>query len=107
MYSSAPSPSIGILGTPTLSKLRNSFLSTSLQGKHTPEILSSLIEPLLPTTVVDEQQQQQNLQYLSPQEPTKKPSIKKAGEVSSHGLPVSTPQCSYGQAVLNGKLYFL
>ncbi|RWR91607.1 vacuolar amino acid transporter 1-like protein [Cinnamomum micranthum f. kanehirae] len=104
MYSSVPSPNIGFLGSPTLPKLSNSFLSSSFQRKHTPEILSSLIKPLLPTVTDEEQQQQQqqqqNAQYLPPPAPTKKPSIKKAVEVS-HGPPVGR-QSSYGQAVLNG-----
>ncbi|RVW27535.1 Amino acid transporter AVT1C [Vitis vinifera] len=58
LYSSVPSPSIGFLGTPSLSRLGSSFLSSSLTRRHTPEVLSSLVKPLLPS-VADEQQEQQ------------------------------------------------
>ncbi|KAF8397752.1 hypothetical protein HHK36_016674 [Tetracentron sinense] len=90
IYSSVASPNIGLLGSPTLSRLGSSFFSSSLTRRHTPEILSSLDKPFLST-----QQQQQ-----------RKPSIRKAGSDHkpskvSHGLPLSG-QCSYGQAVLNG-----
>ncbi|CAA6662629.1 unnamed protein product [Spirodela intermedia] len=50
IYSSVTPPTIGFLGTPTLTRLSSSFLSTSFRGKHTPEIISSLIKPLLPTS---------------------------------------------------------
>ncbi|KAJ0967324.1 hypothetical protein J5N97_024241 [Dioscorea zingiberensis] len=114
MYSSVTPPTIGFLGTPTLSRLGSSFISSSFHGKHTPEIISSLIKPLLPTKV-DEQQQQQEQQQrqsshsllLPPLIPSRRPSLKKPRDDTkpsttvSHELPISK-HCSYGQAVVNG-----
>ncbi|XP_058077685.1 amino acid transporter AVT1C isoform X2 [Magnolia sinica] len=109
MYSSVQSPNIGFLGTPTLSRLSSSFLSSSLQRRHTPEILSSLIKPLLPT-VADQQEQQpqhrKSSHSLLPPIPSRKPSLKKLvhdkkPSQPSHEIPLSR-QSSYGQAVLNG-----
>ncbi|TQD72818.1 hypothetical protein C1H46_041648 [Malus baccata] len=57
LYGSVPSPSIGFLGTPSLSRLGSSFLSSSLTRRHTPETLPFLSKPL--PTVADEQQHQQ------------------------------------------------
>ncbi|KAF9587395.1 hypothetical protein IFM89_002035 [Coptis chinensis] len=100
-----------VLGSPSLSKISSSFLSSSLTRRHTPEILSSLIKPLLP--VSNEQQEEQQHQRRSshsllPPLPTKRSFIKKAGpEQQTHSKvthEVAGPrQCSYGQAVLNGK----
>lgn len=105
MYSSVTPPTIGFLGTPTLSRLSSSFLSSSFRGKHTPEIIASLIKPLLPTTAADLQLQDEERQsshsLLIPPLPSRKPSLEKIQEKVSHELPVSR-NCSYGQAVLNG-----
>ncbi|KAL6973732.1 hypothetical protein U1Q18_027917 [Sarracenia purpurea var. burkii] len=49
LYSSVPSPSITFLGTPTLSRLSSSFLTSSLIRRHTPEIVPSVAKPLLQT----------------------------------------------------------
>ncbi|KAM7526878.1 hypothetical protein LguiA_016780 [Lonicera macranthoides] len=107
LYSSVPSPSLNFLGTPTLSRLSSSYLSSSLTRRHTPEILPSLAKPLLPT-VEDEQQPQQrrSSHSLLPPIHSKKPPGKKTthDQKSSKGLhevPVSG-QSSFGQAVLNG-----
>lgn len=108
LYSSVPSPSIGFLGTPSLSRLGSSFLSSSLTRRHTPEVLSSLVKPLLPS-VADEQQEQQRRSshsLLPPIPPSRRSYIKKAGldqkpHKVSHEVPISR-QSSYGQAVLNG-----
>jgi hypothetical protein len=59
MYTGVTPPTISFLGTPSLSRLSSSFLTSSFGGKHTPEIFSSLLKPLLPTTSDDQQQQQQ------------------------------------------------
>ncbi|XP_042481283.1 amino acid transporter AVT1C-like [Macadamia integrifolia] len=107
MYSSIPSPNVGFLGTPTLSRLSSSFLSSSLTRRHTPEVLSSVVKPLLHAD--DQQQQQRKSSHaLLPPIPTKKPPGKKISPdqkssqvLVSHELPGSR-QCSYGQAVLNG-----
>ncbi|KAB1208387.1 Vacuolar amino acid transporter 1 [Morella rubra] len=100
LYSSVPSPSIGFLGTPTLSRLGSSFLSSSLTRRHTPETLPSVTKPLL-----DEQQQQQrhSSHSLLPPIPSRRHSIRKDEKPSLvlHEGPTSR-QCSYGQSVLNG-----
>ncbi|RWV94317.1 hypothetical protein GW17_00043155 [Ensete ventricosum] len=105
MYSSVTPPTIGFLGTPTLSRLSSSFFSSSFRGKHTPEIIASLIKPLLPTTAADLQVQDEERQsshsLLIPPLPSRKPSLEKIQEKVSHELPISR-NCSYGQAVLNG-----
>lgn len=99
LYSSVQSPSIGFLGTPTLSRLGSSFLSSSLTRRHTPETLPTVTKPLL-----DEQQQQQrrSSHALLPPLPTRRYSIRKDEKpLVAHELPLSR-QCSFGQAVLNG-----
>ncbi|KAL5726828.1 Amino acid transporter avt1c [Ranunculus cassubicifolius] len=113
MYSSVQSPSIGFLGTPSISKISGSF--SSLTRRHTPEVLSSLIKPLL-HVVADEQEPQSKLEHqqqqrrsshsLLPPLPRRRSSsyIKKAEQApskASHEVPLPR-QCSYGQAVLNG-----
>ncbi|XP_057979156.1 amino acid transporter AVT1C-like isoform X1 [Malania oleifera] len=102
LYSSVPSPSIGFLGTPSLSRLGSSFLSSSLTGRHVPEAISSIVKPLLPK-VADEhlQQQRPSSHALPPSIPSRKPSIREKPSQISHELPLSR-QCSFGQAVLNG-----
>lgn len=101
LYSSVPSPSIGFLGTPTLSRLGSSFLSSTLTRRNTPETLPSVTKPLL----YEQQQQQRHSSHsLLPPIPSRsRHSIRKDEKPSkvSHELPISR-QCSYGQAVLNG-----
>uniref|UniRef100_A0A0E0GPB5 Amino acid transporter transmembrane domain-containing protein n=1 Tax=Oryza nivara TaxID=4536 RepID=A0A0E0GPB5_ORYNI len=90
MYSSVQSPNLSFLGTPTLSRLSNSFLTASFRGKP-PEIISGLIKPLLPTTAAaaaaddegDRRQQQhedgrKSSQYLLP--PRRPSSLQKIPE---------------------------
>ncbi|KAJ4978402.1 hypothetical protein NE237_009182 [Protea cynaroides] len=113
IYSTIASPSIGFMGTPSLSRLGGSFLSSSLTltRRHTPEVLPTLVKPLLPTDEKHQEQQQQQHQssygLLPPPIPTRKSSAKKILTPDqkpsgvSHELPLSQ-QCSYGQAVLNG-----
>nr|AGV28592.1 transmembrane amino acid transporter [Oryza sativa Indica Group] len=111
IYSSVQSPNLSFLGTPTLSRLSNSFLTNSFRGK-TPEILSNLVKPLLrPSSSSDDHQQQQqhdddtrkSSQYLLP---SRKPSLQQIPEdqkplVPAHEVP-AYQQCSYTQAVMNG-----
>ncbi|KAK4435982.1 Amino acid transporter AVT1C [Sesamum alatum] len=105
LYSSVPSPSLNFLGTPTLSRLSSSFLSSSLTRRHTPEILPSLSKPLIPPVEDEKPKERRSSHSLLPPIPSRKPSLKKVtpdGKVSvSHELPMSR-QSSYGQAVLNG-----
>lgn len=100
LYSSVPSPSITFLGTPTLSRLGSSFLSSSLIRRHTPEIFPEATKPLLPT-VEDEQKphQRRSSHSLLPPIPSRRGSVRKSKV--SHELPVSR-QSSFGQAVVNG-----
>ncbi|XP_022765408.1 amino acid transporter AVT1C isoform X1 [Durio zibethinus] len=102
MYSSVPSPSIGFLGTPTLSRFSSSFLSSSLTRRHTPESLSAVTKPLLPTD--DQiQPQRRSSHALLPPIPSRRQSARvddKASKVS-HEFPISR-HSTYGQAVLNG-----
>ncbi|KAL2548874.1 Transmembrane amino acid transporter family protein [Forsythia ovata] len=106
LYSSVPSPSLNFLGTPSLSRLGSSFLSSSLTRRHTPEILPSLSKPLIPG-IEDDKARDKYISHssLSPI-PTRKPSIRKTSIYEktskiSHELPISR-QSSYGQAVING-----
>ncbi|KAL2249271.1 UNVERIFIED_CONTAM: Amino acid transporter AVT1C [Sesamum indicum] len=105
LYSSVPSPSLNFLGTPTLSRLSSSFLSSSLTRRHTPEILPSLSKPLIPPVEDEKPKERRSSHSLLPPIPSRKPSLKKVtpdGKVSvSHELPISR-HSSYGQAVLNG-----
>ncbi|KAM7267181.1 hypothetical protein ACFE04_009347 [Oxalis oulophora] len=103
LYSSVPSPSIGFLGTPTLSRLGSSFLASSLTRRHTPESLAAVTKPLLPP-FADEHvpEKRRSSASLLPPLPQRKSSIRK-DEVSyiSHEGPISR-QSTFGQAVVNG-----
>ncbi|RLM81022.1 vacuolar amino acid transporter 1-like [Panicum miliaceum] len=108
ILSSVQSPNLSFLGTPTLSRLSNSFITNSFRGK-TPEIISNLVKPLLrPTTSDDRQHQQQEEKQKSSQYllPSRKPSLQQIPEDQKPLLvahEVSTYQkCSYTQAVVNG-----
>ncbi|XP_047328155.1 amino acid transporter AVT1C-like [Impatiens glandulifera] len=101
LYGSVPSPSIGFLGTPSLSRLGSSFLSSSLTRRHTPEILHTYSKPLLQTVEDEEQAQTKgNSNLLYPPLPPRKSSVRKSSKVLEE-LPVSR-HSSLGQAVLNG-----
>ncbi|KAJ6835134.1 vacuolar amino acid transporter 1-like [Iris pallida] len=115
MYSSVTPPTIGFLGsTPTtLSRLGSSFLMSSFRGKHTPpEIASSLVKPLLPTTDQQEQQgRRSSHSLLPPPIPTKRSSFKRPRDehkppprpaAHGHEMPMAPRQCSYSHAVING-----
>ncbi|GKV34161.1 hypothetical protein SLEP1_g42569 [Rubroshorea leprosula] len=93
LYSSVPSPGIGILSASSVS--RSSFLSR----RHTPESLSSVSKPL----IADQIQQQKSSSHLPPLVPSGKSSVKKDGKPSaiSHEVPIAR-HSTYGQAVLNG-----
>ena len=109
LYSSVPSPSIGFLGTPTLSRLGSSFFSSSLTRRHTPESLPTVARPLL-VPVEDEQPPQHRRSshtLLPPAPPSRRSSIIKKDEkapskVSYDHHPI-TRQSSFAQTVLNGK----
>ncbi|XP_048420873.1 amino acid transporter AVT1C-like [Pyrus x bretschneideri] len=104
LYGSVPSPSIGFLGTPSLSRLGSSFLSSSLTRRHTPETLPFLSKPL--PRVADEQQQQQQRRSshsLLPPLPRRSSVRKdeKASRVTHDHHPMSR-HSSFAQAVING-----
>jgi hypothetical protein len=97
------------LGTPSLSRLSNSFLAVtdSFRSK-TPEIISNFVKPLLSPTTSDEQQQHEDTrkssQYLLP---SRKPSLQQIPEdqkplVAGHEVS-PYKNCSYTQGVMNGK----
>lgn len=94
-YTSVTPPTMGFLhGTPSLSRLSNSFLTTSFRGKHTPDAISSFIKPLLPSTTISRDQQitKDSYSHLLP-------SRNEDHDKTSRS---TQKQCSYGQAVLNG-----
>lgn len=105
LYSSVPSPSIGFLGTPSLSRLGSSFLSSSLTRRHTPETLPFLAKPPVPTYAEQQQQQQQrrSSHSLLPSIHSRRSSIRKdeKSRVSHEHHPMSR-HSSFAQAVLNG-----
>ncbi|KAJ1701854.1 hypothetical protein LUZ63_001633 [Rhynchospora breviuscula] len=109
MYSGVTPPTISFLGTPSLSRLSSSFLTSSFGGKHTPDIINSLFKPLLPTTSDNQQQQPTPEEIKSSQSiliptPSRKSSLGVIPEdkrVDDHGLPLSR-QSTFAQAVLNG-----
>lgn len=107
MLGSVHSPSIGLLGTPSLARFGSSFLSSSLTRRFTPEAFSSSIsKPLLPT-VVDEQQKLAAYAPLGPPLASRRSSLfvkrdeKDKPVIDSHGLPISR-HSTFGQAVVNG-----
>ncbi|KAK5833033.1 amino acid transporter AVT1C [Gossypium arboreum] len=104
LYSSVPSPSIGFLGTPTLSRLSSSYLSSSLTRRHTPETLSSATKPLLPTVDDQIEPHRRSSHALLPPIPSRRQSVRLDDKTSSKvSHEISLPQhCSNGQAVLNG-----
>ncbi|KAH9768463.1 Amino acid transporter AVT1C [Citrus sinensis] len=104
LYSSVPSPSLTFLGTPSLSRLSSSFLSSSLTRRHTPESLAATTKPLLPTVANEQPQQQRRSSHtLLPPFPSRRSSLIKDSKSSrvSHEHPISR-QSSYAQALLNG-----
>ncbi|WVZ78291.1 hypothetical protein U9M48_026030 [Paspalum notatum var. saurae] len=110
ILSSVQSPNLSFLGTPTLSRLSNSFITHSFRGK-TPEIISNLVKPLLrPTRGDDDQQQQQHREETTKSSqyilPSRKPSLEQIPEdrkpvLGAHEVS-SYKKCSYTQAVVNG-----
>lgn len=96
-----PSPNIGFLGTPSLSRLGSSFLASSFTRRHTPEVIPAIKKPLLPPTA--DEQQRRSSQTLLPHHPFRKSSIKKDASKISHEVHIPG-QCTFGQAVLNGKV---
>lgn len=107
MYSSVASPSIGFLGTPTLSRMGSSFFSSTLTRRHTPEILPSVVKPLLDQEQQKPPQEQRRSSHaLLPPLSKRRSSLKKIipdDKTSrvSHELPISN-HSTYGQAVVNG-----
>lgn len=107
MYSSVASPNIGFLGTPTLSRMGSSFFTSSLTRRHTPEILPSVVKPLLDQDQQKQQQEQRRSSHaLLPPISRRRSSLRKVvpdDKISrvSHELPLPN-QSSYGQAVVNG-----
>ncbi|XP_061985219.1 amino acid transporter AVT1C-like [Populus nigra] len=105
LYSSVPSPNLTFLGTPTLSRLGSSFLSSSLTRRYTPESLPSVVKPLLQKPEEEQlpPQRRSSRSLLAPITSRRSSVIRKDEKPSqiSHELPMSR-QSSFGQAVLNG-----
>ncbi|KAL8247571.1 hypothetical protein R6Q59_008787 [Mikania micrantha] len=104
LYGSVPSPSLNFLGTPTLSRLGSSFMSSSLTRRHTPEILPSLSKPFLPPATDNRQPQEQRSSHSilpSHGSSAKKLHPYQKSSKASHELPLSR-HSSYGQSVING-----
>lgn len=95
-----PSPNIGFLGTTSLARLGSSFLGSTLTRRPTAETLQPERKPLLPPSV--DEQHRRSSQILLPPLPSRKSSIRK--DISKISHEVHFPgQCTFGQAVLNGK----
>ncbi|XP_059075844.1 amino acid transporter AVT1C [Cryptomeria japonica] len=90
MYSSLTSPNIGFLGTPSLSRLSSSYLTSSFRRRNTPEVT----QPLLPTIKADSNAEEAQLPPLQP----KKRSFRRA----THDHLPTTHKCAFGHALLNG-----
>ncbi|KAK4761752.1 hypothetical protein SAY87_029636 [Trapa incisa] len=106
LYSSVPSPNIGFLGTPNLSRISGaSYLSSSLTRRHTPGVLPSVIKPLLPEPGEEEQQhlpkERRSSYSLLPPLP-RKASARKDERATPKGAAATAGQSSNGQTVLNG-----
>lgn len=109
ILSSVQSPNLSFLGTPTLSRLSNSFLAiTDSFRSKAPETISSFIKPLLGPTPSDDQQRQhegtrKSSEYLVP---SRRSSLQQIPEdqkppVGGHGAS-HDQNCSYTQGVMNG-----
>ncbi|CAN6195076.1 unnamed protein product [Urochloa humidicola] len=104
ILSSVQSPNLSFLGTPSLSRLSNSFLAVtdSFRSK-TPEIISNFVKPLLsPTTSDEHEDTRKSSQYI----PSRKPSLQQIPEdqkplVAGHEVSPYR-SCSYTQGVMNG-----
>ncbi|KAJ6432889.1 hypothetical protein OIU84_020012 [Salix udensis] len=105
LYSSVPSPNLTFLGTPTLSRLGSSYLSSSLTRRHTPESLPTVVKPLLDKPEEERlpPQRRSSRSLLPPTLLRRSSSIRKDEKPPrvSHELPMSR-QSSSGQALLNG-----
>lgn len=104
LYSSVPSPSLNFLGTPTLSRLSGSILSSA---RNSSEILPSLSKPFLPQVDNDQKPQERRSSYsLLPPIPSRRSFLSK--RTSDHQVSKTyheasaSRRSSYGQAVLNG-----
>ncbi|CAH9116050.1 unnamed protein product [Cuscuta europaea] len=115
LYSSIPSPSLNLLGTPIRS-ITSSFLlsSSSLSRRHTPETLPSSVhkQPLLPSKEHrhhhnhDQKPGHSSSQaFLPPLTPSEASSfLQRGASEAKHSteVPISLQKSTYGQAVLNG-----
>ncbi|KAL6494238.1 Amino acid transporter avt1c [Orobanche gracilis] len=104
LYGSVPSPSLNFLVPPSLSRFGSSFLSSSLIRRHTPEVLPSLIKPLIPTDADRPKERSSSYNSLSPTL-SRKSSLRRAvldkRASIEHQLSVSR-RSTFGQAVING-----
>ncbi|KAI4370668.1 hypothetical protein MLD38_018992 [Melastoma candidum] len=67
LYSSVPSPGLTFLGTPSLSRLNNSFLSSGLIRRHTPRELGlDVVEATLGREGASDASEPEELAQLAP-----------------------------------------
>uniref|UniRef100_A0A0C9S641 TSA: Wollemia nobilis Ref_Wollemi_Transcript_11975_2347 transcribed RNA sequence n=1 Tax=Wollemia nobilis TaxID=56998 RepID=A0A0C9S641_9CONI len=97
MLGSLTSPSIGFLGTPSITRISSSYLSSSLKRRSTLDVTASLTQTLLPSEAQREELAQiQSHSQLPGLQPQKVPSRKAIHEHST------SHDCNFGHALLNG-----
>lgn len=97
MFGSLTSPGLGFLGTPSISRVSSSFLSSTLRRRSTPEVTPALTETLLPTKAEQVQTQSQSQSQLQ-SVLTKKALSKKV----IHDHHPTSQGSSFGHALING-----
>ncbi|CAA0814445.1 Transmembrane amino acid transporter family protein [Striga hermonthica] len=101
LYGSVPSASLNFLGPQSLSRIGSSFLSSSFVRKRTPEVLPSVIKPLI---VPSEPEKSSSHHLLSPtlsrRSSLRRAVLDKRASIE-HFIPVSN-RSTFGQAVING-----
>lgn len=90
------SQSLNFLGSPTFSSLGGSFLSSSPKRRYTPNTITSLEKPLLPTEA-DKQ-----LQEHHSSDPSLSPQWTSSTKNLSHQKSFKMKKSSFSQAVING-----
>ncbi|GKB67146.1 amino acid transporter AVT1C-like protein [Tanacetum coccineum] len=90
------SQSLNFLGSPTFSSLGGSFLSSSPKRRYTPDTITSLEKPLLPTEA-DKQ-----LQEHFSSDPSLNPQWTSSMKNLSHQKSFKMKKSSFSQAVING-----
>nr|GEV59229.1 amino acid transporter AVT1C-like [Tanacetum cinerariifolium] len=90
------SQSLNFLGSPTFSSLGGSFLSSSPKRRYTPNTITSLEKPLLPTEI------DKLLQEHCSSDPSLNPQWTSSTKNLSHQKSFKMKKSSFSQAVING-----